>query len=125
MTNLPPQKPARRGLLQEISLEAELFLRLLIDGRVNILLKLIPIAGLLYVINPVDFPGPLDDIVVLIFSLILFVELCPRQVVDEIRQELRRVVPGEWHDPPKDPTIIDAEFQDADKPDEPERGQKK
>ena len=125
MTNPPPRKPARRGLIQEISLEAELFLRLLIDGRVNILLKLIPIAGLLYVINPVDFPGPLDDIVVLIFSLILFVELCPRQVVDEIRQELRRVVPGAWHDPPKDPTIIDGEFQDADKPDDPERGQKK
>jgi hypothetical protein len=125
MTNLPPRKPVRRGLFQELSLEGELFVRLLGSRRVNFLLKLIPAVGLLYAVNPADFPGVIDDIVVLIFSLIIFVELCPRLVVDEIRQELRRVVPGEWHDPPEEPTIIDGKFHDADQEDGQERGQKR
>jgi len=106
-------KLPRRGIIEEIGLEANLFLSLILDRRVSILLKLIPLAGLLYLINPVDFPGWLDDAFVVIVSLVLFVELCPRAVVDEHRDRLRRVVSGKWRDAADNETIIDGEFRDA------------
>jgi uncharacterized membrane protein YkvA (DUF1232 family) len=118
-------KPPRRGIIEEIGLEANLFMSLIIDRRVSILLKLIPLAGLLYLINPVDFPGWLDDAFVVIVSLVLFVELCPRSVVDEHRNRLRQVIPGEWHDVPPDETIIDGEFRDPADPGSEEQNVKK
>ena len=118
MTNPKPIKSPPGGIIHEIGLQVNLLIQLFSDRRVSILLKLIPIAGLVYVINPVDFPGPFDDIVVMIFSLVLFVELCPRAVVEEHRQNLRRVIPGEWHDPPKGPDVVDGEIRDAEEGDQ-------
>jgi uncharacterized membrane protein YkvA (DUF1232 family) len=109
-----PRNTPGRGIIHEIGLEANLFMQLMTDRRVSILLKLIPIAGLLYVINPVDFPGPLDDIVVLVFSLVIFLEVCPRDVVEEHRKKLRQVIPGEWHDAPREPEVIDGKFTNAE-----------
>ncbi len=118
-------RPPSRGIIQEIGLEANLLLQLIIDRRVNFFLKLIPVAGLLYVISPFDFSGWLDDAFVLIVSLVFFVELCPRQVVDEHRARLRQVIDGEWHDVPKDDTVIDGEFRDAPDQAPPESNEKK
>ncbi|HVP21125.1 MAG TPA: hypothetical protein VMS73_04625 [Anaerolineaceae bacterium] len=113
-------KQPRRGIIEEIGLEVNLFVSLILDRRVSILLKLIPLAGLLYLVNPIDFPGWLDDAFVVIVSLVLFFELCPRAVVEEHRDRLRRVIPGKWHDPTDNATIIDGEFRDApeDKPED-------
>jgi uncharacterized membrane protein YkvA (DUF1232 family) len=119
MTRPKPIKPPPGGIVHEIGLQVNLLMQLFSDRRVSILLKLIPIAGLLYVINPVDFPGPIDDVVVLIFSLVLFVELCPRAVVEEHRQNLRRVIPGEWHDAPKGSNVAaGSEMRDDEEEDQ-------
>ncbi len=117
MTRQIPPQFHRRGLVEEFVLEGKLIFRLFLDRRVSLLLKLIPVIGLLFVINPVDFPGLLDDLLVLIFSLILFVELCPRTVVDEHRRELRNVIDAEWHEAPKNKVVIDGEIRDADQQD--------
>ncbi len=113
MSRQIPSKTPRRSLIEEIVLEGKLFFRLLLDWRVNLLLKLIPVAGLLFVISPFDFPSVLDDLLVLIFSLILFVELCPRQVVEEHRKALRNVVTVEWHEVP-DKVVVDGKIRDPD-----------
>jgi uncharacterized membrane protein YkvA (DUF1232 family) len=118
MTQPTPRNTPGRGLIHEIGLEANLFMKLMTDRRVSVLLKLIPIAGLLYAINPVDFPGPLDDIVVLVFSLVIFLEVCPRAVVSEHRKNLRQVIPGEWHDAPREPDVIEGKFRDAEDQDQ-------
>ena len=75
MTRRIPSQTPRRSLIEELVLECKLILKLFLDRRVSILLKLIPVAGLAYVINPIDFPTYLDDVFALIFSLVLFVEL--------------------------------------------------
>ncbi len=113
MTRQTPTKSPRRGLIEEFVLEGKLIFRLLLDSRVSILLKLIPLAGLIFVVNPVDFPGFLDDLLVFILSLILFVELSPRQVVDEHRKYLRSVVTAEWHEAPEK-KIVDGEIRDVE-----------
>ncbi len=114
MTRQIPPAFHRRSLIEEFVLEGKLIFRLFLDRRVSLLLKLIPIAGLLFVINPVDFPGVLDDLLVLVFSLILFVELAPRKVVEEHRRELRNVINAEWHDTTEHKTVINGELKDPD-----------
>jgi len=63
--------------------------RLFRDPRVSVFAKLVPFAAVLYLISPVDclsdiaFPGIgyLDDAVVLMLALRLFLLLAPRRVV--------------------------------------------
>jgi len=118
MTQPRPRNTLGHGIMHEIGLEANLLVKLMTDRRVSILLKLIPIAGLLYVINPIDFPGPLDDVVVLVFALVIFVELCPRTVVNEQRKKLRQVIPGDWHAAPPEPDVIDGKFREPEDKDQ-------
>jgi uncharacterized membrane protein YkvA (DUF1232 family) len=68
----------------------KLFLCLFQDTRVSLFAKLVPLGILAYLIVPVDllpdvFPvlGQLDDFVVLLLGLRLFLRLCPREVVQE------------------------------------------
>lgn len=105
--------PNGGGIIAEIVLRARLIGRLMLDRRVNIFLKLIPVASLAYWINPIDLPTPLDDIGVMWLGLTLFVELCPEQVVAEHLANLKRVVPGEWKDPGSgaNADVVDAEFR--------------
>ncbi len=124
MTPFKPRKAPGRGIIHEIGLELNLLMKLMTDRRVSILVKLIPVAGLLYAINPVDFPGVLDDIVVLIFALLIFVELCPRAVVEDNRKKLRQVIPGEWHDSPREPDVIEGKFREVDEKDPGDRREK-
>ncbi len=112
MTRQIPPAFHRRSLIEELVLEGKLIFRLFLDRRVSLLLKLVPVTGFLFVVQPVDFPGVLDDLLVLVFSLILFVELAPRKVVEEHRRELRNVVNAEWHDAPENRTVIDGEIKD-------------
>ncbi len=112
MTRQIPPNFHRRSLVEELALEGKLIFRLFLDRRVSLLLKLIPVAGILFVINPVDFPTILDDLIVLVFSIILFVELSPRQVVEEHRRELRTVVNAEWHETSENNVVIDGVLKD-------------
>jgi uncharacterized membrane protein YkvA (DUF1232 family) len=74
---------------------ARLYWRLFRDRRVSILPKALLVLTLLYVISPVDIApdflpviGEVDDFVVLLSGLWLFVRLCPPEVV---RQTVRDI----------------------------------
>jgi hypothetical protein len=103
------------GVFNELSMRVKLILRLMVDPRVNFLLKLLPIGSLIYFIIPDLILGPIDDAAIIWLGTFLFVELCPPEVVQEHMDELRQVLPGEWHDPDeKEDDIIDAEFWEKD-----------
>ena len=74
------------GFFQEVSLRARLILRLMLDKRVSPWLKLLPVGSLIYLVNPIDIPGPFDDIAVVSLGLYLFVDLCPQgSLIERIR----------------------------------------
>lgn len=83
--------PPQGGVVRDFILRVKLILRLIGDKRVNPWLKLIPIAGLLYLISPIDLIpdialpviGELDDAAVLWITNYFFVELCPPEIVRE------------------------------------------
>ena len=84
------EKPNRKiilskngGFFQDLTLRLKLILRLLGDGRVNPLLKILPIGSLVYLLVPDIAPGPIDDAAVIWLATYLFVELCPPNVVQE------------------------------------------
>ncbi len=89
------------GFTENLMLQLKLVLKLLADSRVNILLKLLPFASLIYFIFPDILPGPFDDAFVLGIGFYLFVELCPSDIVEEHRAALR----GKNSE-----DVIDAEF---------------
>jgi len=80
--------------MQEFSMRARLLFRLLADRRVSVWAKLVPIAGLIYWISPLDvisgIPGlsAVDDVAVLWFVQYAFIELCPPEVVRELSKQL-------------------------------------
>jgi uncharacterized membrane protein YkvA (DUF1232 family) len=76
--------------IQDIVRQARLAWRLMRDSRVPSWTKLIPPAALLYVLFPIDIIpdfvaglGQLDDIAVVLIGVKLFIELSPREVVQE------------------------------------------
>jgi uncharacterized membrane protein YkvA (DUF1232 family) len=89
-----PQQTAES--LGSLIKQARLVWRLLRDGRISEWTRLIPLAGLVYLLWPIDllpdfvFPGlsQLDDLAVILLSLKLFVELCPPAIVREHVEQL-------------------------------------
>lgn len=64
--------------------------RLMLDRRVPVRLKLIPIGALIYLVWPQDLVpdivpafGRIDDVFVILFSILLFLGLAPKGVVSE------------------------------------------
>ena len=101
-------------MLQEFVKQAKLVGRLIGDRRVNGLLKLIPIASIVYLVSPIDLipgavvplMGALDDAAVVWIGTTLFIELCPPDVVQEHRQALNMDASSDSGE------IIDAETRD-------------
>ncbi len=108
------------GVFQGVTDQIRLIARLMVDGRVNPLLKLLPAAGLVYWLVPDLVPGPIDDAVIIYLSTALFVELCPPDVVQEHKDAIERMNPN------KAPKVIVEEPADkpaeetAQKPEEPD-----
>ena len=75
--------PSSGGFFHELSLRFKLIIRLMLDSRVNLFLKFIPVASLVYLFNPIDVPGPLDDAAVVGLGMYMFIELCPPEIVEE------------------------------------------
>ena len=106
--------PQQGGVLKEFLKQAKLVGRLIGDRRVNGLLKLIPIASIIYLVSPLDFVpglavpllGALDDAAVVWLGTTLFIELCPQDVVKEHRDALDGYTSGDSGE------IIDAETRD-------------
>jgi len=122
MSNEKPRKITQRdsGLFHELSRQMKLILRLMGDRRVNPFLKVIPIASLVYFIFPDLAIGPIDDALIIWLSTVLFVELCPQDVVEEHRKALEGVIQAEWRDAnPSPDEIIEGEFSQKDQQDQP------
>lgn len=117
MTDKNPRKimvPPQGGMLRDLVARLKLIGRLMADGRVNIFLKLLPLASIAYMIWPIDaimlpVVGVLDDAAVLWIGSTLFVELCPPHVVQEHMKELTNNVEGSSSD-----DVVDAEATDLD-----------
>lgn len=83
--------PPQGGLVRDFIMRIKLILRLVGDRRISFWLKIIPVAGVVYLLSPLDiipdialpFVGELDDAAVLWLTNYLFVELCPPEIVQE------------------------------------------
>jgi uncharacterized membrane protein YkvA (DUF1232 family) len=112
MSNPTPSLPgpSQGNIIQQTILQLRLVWRLLRDSRVLWLLKLIPVGGVLYVFFPFDLIvdlapiiGQLDDAGILLGSLVLFVQMCPPDVVKEHMDDLTSVtVKGSWKETEKE-----------------------
>jgi uncharacterized membrane protein YkvA (DUF1232 family) len=109
---------SKTGLLTEILRNGQLAWRLFADRRVSTALKLI-IPGLLgaYLLWPADLLpdvipilGQLDDLTLLALGIKVFVELCPKDIVREYRDNLAgKAAPRQ---PGSDPgETVDAEYR--------------
>ncbi|MGQ9500631.1 MAG: YkvA family protein [Anaerolineae bacterium] len=85
------------GLLTNLLREILLIARLMFDRRVPLWVKLIPLLTVLYILSPIDLSpdpilglGQLDDTLTLLIGLNLFLALCPREVVEQLRREAKR-----------------------------------
>ena len=79
------------GWLREFLLQFELAWKLLWDKRVSGFTKLVPLATLVYLFLPIDLlPDPVlglgqvDDLVMILLGLRMFISLCPPDVVAEL-----------------------------------------
>ncbi len=113
--------PQTRGFFQDLTLRIKLILRLMGDGRVNPLLKLLPVGSLIYLVMPDIAPGPIDDAAVIWLATYLFVELCPPDVVKEHLEGLnatRKVMDSyqETAQPAGQGEVIDGEIVEEKQP---------
>ena len=108
--------PQSGGFFKELAIRIKLIFRLMGDERVSLLTKMLPIASLIYLFNPIDVPGPIDDAAVVGLGMYLFFEFCPPEVVEEHLEELRAL--SEKNPIKADDTVIDAEFNDVEEEEE-------
>ena len=109
-----PQVEDNPGLFSGMSRTVRLVLRLLGDGRVNFLLKLLPISTLVYLFSPLDAAIPfIDDAVILGLGTYVFIELCPPDVVEEHQARLAGQ-PAAHTDTADRGDVIDTSFTEVD-----------
>jgi uncharacterized membrane protein YkvA (DUF1232 family) len=103
-----------RGVIAQTVRTLRLVWRLLHDSRVSTFPKLIIPAAALYTIFPIDvLPdvilglGQLDDIGIIMLSVAMFLEFCPRAIVEEHR---RRLDAEDGVPPPKE-NVIDGSYR--------------
>ncbi len=83
--------PPQGGVIRDFVLRVKLLVRLIRDRRVSFWLKLIPLAGVVYLVSPIQLIpdlllpviGEVDDVAILYLTNALFVELAPKNVVRE------------------------------------------
>lgn len=117
MSKLPPSSDLQQtsGFLGGLIKQARLAWRLLNDGRVPGWVKAIPFAALLYFLSPIDLIpdwalpglGEVDDVVLLVLALKMFVDLSPPGIVREHLEDLfgARSAAHPAGDTPGGPTI--------------------
>jgi uncharacterized membrane protein YkvA (DUF1232 family) len=111
------------GFLGGLIQQARLGWRLLNDNRVPGWVKLIPAAGLLYLLSPIDLIpdlmlpglGEVDDVVMLILALKMFLDLSPPGIV---REHLDDLLGRRGHtrrgEPPSSESYIDVPYRVLD-----------
>jgi uncharacterized membrane protein YkvA (DUF1232 family) len=90
--------------------------RLLNDSRVPGLSKLIIPGAIAYVLSPIDLIpdmilglGQLDDVAIVMLGIALFIELCPRKIVEEHR----RVIAAEAGTSVTSDNVIEGSFREV------------
>lgn len=93
----PVVAPDNTGVLTRFVRTLRLVWRLLNDSRVPVLPKLLIPAALGYLLFPIDIVpdlilglGQLDDVGVLAVAIATFIELCPRDIVEEHRRAIAK-----------------------------------
>ena len=118
MTNSQNERrpvPRNSGFFQDIATRAKLIGRLVMDGRVNPFLKVLPVGSLLYWVIPDMIPFVIDDALVIWLGTYLFVELCPPELVAEHIKTLTSNITGQATDstnPTGDEDVVDGEWKD-------------
>lgn len=109
-------KPTHLSLLRKSYSYLRLVPRLMADHRVNGWLKCIPIGVLIYLISPVDLLSflPFDDLAIALGGFSLFVELCPKLVVEEHMTNLQTGIPHPFADADAEEVLVDE--SQAEKP---------
>lgn len=109
---ITPQDPI--GAVAQFINTLRLVWRLMQDGRVPTFPKLIIPAAIIYAISPIDLIpdlilglGQVDDIAVLVFSVQLFLQMCPPDVVAEHRRAL--AAPGRTAAPEEN--VVDGSYR--------------
>jgi len=98
ITNRPDKSDEHDGVINNLTLRLRLIARLMMDRRVNPLLKLLPIGALLYLVIPDAILGPVDDALIIWLGFHFFVELCPQEIVDEHMLALTATIDGSFND---------------------------
>jgi uncharacterized membrane protein YkvA (DUF1232 family) len=88
--------PPRDGVFRDLVMRLKLIGRLMVDGRVNPFIKILPLASLAYLFWPFDLApgialpiiGAVDDVAIVWLGSYLFIELCPPAVVNEHMEQL-------------------------------------
>jgi uncharacterized membrane protein YkvA (DUF1232 family) len=122
------------GFLGGLVRQARLGWRLLRDGRVPGWVKMIPFAALLYFLSPLDLIpdlalpglGEIDDVVILLLALKMFVDLSPASIVREHLEDLFGM-PRSSHQPAESstPATIDGSYRVLDTPNSERRMESK
>lgn len=89
--NLPPARYDQNvGFIKGMIHQGRLVWELLLDSRVPLWLKLIPAGSLAYLLFPLDLIadpiiglGQIDDLAAIMLGLKVFIEMTPRNIVDE------------------------------------------
>lgn len=118
MANTPRSLSTTIGFLNGITKRVKLIGRLMVDRRVNPLLKLLPIGALIYLIVPTDLMPllPFDDAAVLWLGAYLFIEMCPQAIVQEHMCAIEAESSLKMDETPVQTTpgeVIDGEFREA------------
>lgn len=100
------------GFITELVLRIKLIWRLMMDKRVNLFLKALPVFSIIYLINPIDLPTPLDDAAIIGLGFTLFIALCPQHIVQEHLTNLRQELPKSSKKK-ADPDIIEGKCEPA------------
>jgi uncharacterized membrane protein YkvA (DUF1232 family) len=105
--------PQREGWFKELIFNLRLIVRLMRDRRVSTWIKLIPVGAVAYWLIPDLVIGPFDDMAVMWFAFVIFMELCPQAIVEEHRQEmLKSLKPAEEKPAGSDPVVINGKFEE-------------
>jgi uncharacterized membrane protein YkvA (DUF1232 family) len=114
----PVIPPERVGALTQALRTFQLVWELLKDSRVPLFPKLVMLASVIYVISPVDFVpdvilglGQVDDLAVFMFAVAAFIELCPRDIVQEHRRKIAGVTGSD--------EVVDGTYRVIDDKDHP------
>ena len=97
-SQVPVDVEQTAGFLGNLVNQARLVWRLFRDRRVSSWVKLIPMAGLAYLLSPIDLLpdllipglGELDDLTIILVSLKMFVDLAPPEIVREHLNKLAK-----------------------------------